>query len=59
MDINKVAEALFIHKNTVRYRLSKIAKMTNLDMNLFENNFKLFLFHLYTKIIELSGSPNI
>jgi carbohydrate diacid regulator len=30
-ELNKVAESLFIHRNTLRYRLEKIAELTNKD----------------------------
>jgi purine catabolism regulator len=52
MDINKVAESMFVHKNTVRYRLNKIANLTGLNINLFEDNLKLYLSLLYIKISE-------
>ena len=50
MDINLTAEKLFIHKNTVRYRLNKIKEITGYDISIFEHNFKLYLFLIYTKI---------
>lgn len=56
MDINKVAKSMFIHKNTVRYRLNKISNITGLDINTFEGNFKLYLFLLYTKISKTPKS---
>lgn len=50
MDIVKCSEDLFIHKNTVRYRLKKIKEITGYDTSIFEHNFNLYLFLLYKKI---------
>lgn len=50
MDIIKTGEQLFIHKNTVRYRLKKIKEITGYDTNIFEHNFNLYLFLLYIKV---------
>lgn len=49
MDINLTADKLFIHKNTVRYRLKKIKEITGYDTSIFEDNFKLYLFLIHTK----------
>lgn len=50
MDIVETGKELFIHKNTVRYRLKKIKDITGYDTSIFEHNFNLYLFLLYTKI---------
>ncbi|MDR7870886.1 MAG: PucR family transcriptional regulator ligand-binding domain-containing protein [Tissierellaceae bacterium] len=54
MDVNLTADDLFIHKNTVRYRLKKIKEITGYDTSVFEDNFKLYLFLIYTKITKNS-----
>ncbi|NLY46968.1 MAG: hypothetical protein GX053_13415 [Tissierella sp.] len=54
MDVNLTADDLFIHKNTVRYRLKKIKEITGYDTSIFEDNFKLYLFLIYTKISKNS-----
>lgn len=50
MDINLTADKLYIHKNTVRYRLKKVKEITGDDISIFEHNFKLYMFLLYSKI---------
>ncbi len=50
MDVAKCSEDLFIHKNTVRYRLKKVKEITGYDTSIFEHNFNLYLFLLYKKI---------
>ena len=41
--IKKTAEKLFLHKNTIQYRLSKILKKTNLDARNFNDAVVLYL----------------
>lgn len=48
-DINKTGKALYVHGNTVRYRLQKIKEITGYDTSVFEDNFKLYLLILYVK----------
>ncbi|WP_042146609.1 sugar diacid recognition domain-containing protein [Paucisalibacillus sp. EB02] len=43
MNITKTAEKLYIHRNTLIYRLKKIEKLTNLDLNSFEHCTLLYL----------------
>ncbi len=50
MDVNLTAEKLFLHKNTVRYRLKKIKDITGYDTWNFEHNFILYLFLVYIKL---------
>lgn len=50
MDIIATSKALFIHQNTVRYRLTKIKEITGYDTYIFENNFKLYLLLFYIRI---------
>ncbi|MFM9278438.1 sugar diacid recognition domain-containing protein [Paenibacillus jiagnxiensis] len=42
-DVNKVAERLFIHRNTLRYRLDRIAKLTNKDPRKVKDLLELYL----------------
>ncbi|QGP93133.1 Carbohydrate diacid regulator [Neomoorella glycerini] len=37
LNASRAAEALFIHRNTLMYRLTKIKKMTGLDLHLFNH----------------------
>jgi carbohydrate diacid regulator len=41
--INKTAERLFIHKNTLQYRLIKIKEITGYDPRVFEEAVLLYL----------------
>lgn len=41
--INKTADQLFIHKNTLQYRLNKIKEMTGYDPRVFEEGVLLYL----------------
>lgn len=43
MNITKTAEKLYIHRNTLIYRLKKIEKLTNLNLNSFEDCTLLYL----------------
>ena len=54
MDVNFTADRLFIHKNTVRYRLKKTKELTGYDTSKFEDNFRLYLFLIYTKLTKNS-----
>lgn len=42
-DVNKVAERLFIHRNTLRYRLDRIAKLTGKDPRKVKDLLELYL----------------
>lgn len=42
-DINKTADQLFIHANTLRKRLKKIESILHIDLNQYEDSFKLFV----------------
>lgn len=53
MDIGETAKELYVHQNTVRYRLKKINDITGYNPFIFEDNFKLHLFLLYSKIKKL------
>ena len=50
MDIGLTADKLYVHRNTVRYRLKKIKEITGYDTTIFEHNFKLYMFLIYSKI---------
>ena len=41
--LDRTARSLYVHKNTVRYRLRKISKLTGLDLNKFEDRVLLYL----------------
>jgi Sugar diacid utilization regulator len=49
-NIEKTAERLYMHKNTIKYRLLKIQEMTGLDIKNNDENFKLYLAVLIDKI---------
>lgn len=40
---NQTANELFIHRNTLEYRLNKIAKLTELDINKFDDRMLLYI----------------
>ncbi|HHY36755.1 MAG TPA: hypothetical protein GX518_03605, partial [Firmicutes bacterium] len=42
-DVNATAAALFVHPNTVRYRLERAAKLLGRDLNWLEDRFQLYL----------------
>lgn len=41
-NLNKAAAALYIHRNSLKYRLNKIEKITNKNINNLEDKFKLY-----------------
>jgi purine catabolism regulator len=49
-NISQTAEALFIHRNTLLYRLDRIQELTNHDLN--QSNMRLAL-HLALKLWQL------
>ncbi|WP_174733429.1 CdaR family transcriptional regulator [Mesobacillus harenae] len=49
-DMNKVAQRLFIHRNTLRYRLEKIREITGLDPRKIKDLTTLYLSLLATKL---------
>ncbi|WP_158587534.1 sugar diacid recognition domain-containing protein [Neobacillus notoginsengisoli] len=49
-EVNKVAEKLFIHRNTLRYRLERITDLTNKDPRKTKDLFDLYLSILQNKI---------
>lgn len=42
-DINKTCEALYIHRNTLRYRIEKIEAITSLNLNKIDDKTRLYL----------------
>ncbi len=42
-DINDTAQALYVHPNTIRYRLERAAKLTGLNLNTSEHRFQIYL----------------
>lgn len=42
-DLNKAAQTLFLHPNTLRYRLKKAAEVLNLDLYRLENQLNLYV----------------
>ncbi|MDI9567905.1 MAG: helix-turn-helix domain-containing protein, partial [Bacillota bacterium] len=55
-DINTTAEALFVHPNTVRYRLERAAKLLARDLNLAEDRFQLYLALKITSLYPFAGA---
>lgn len=53
--ISNSAEKLFIHRNTMSYRISKISQITGLDLNNGENIFRLYLSIKIKKWIKIYG----
>lgn len=51
MSLKETADSLYIHKNTVQYRLDKIFEKTGLNPRDFRQSVKLYL-GIYLKIIE-------
>ena len=48
--LEKTAERMFTHKNTVKYRLRKIEEQTGLDVRVPSDSFQLFLGALALKM---------
>ncbi len=42
-DINATAKALFVHPNTVRYRLERVAELLNCDLSSTDQRFQIYL----------------
>lgn len=53
-DINDTAEKLFLHPNTLRYRLKKIEEITNSDLQKLEDQINL---SIACKIAKMSSQP--
>lgn len=51
-DLLLTSQQLFIHPNSLRYRLHKIEQLTRLSFNKIEDKFILFLFSLYQMKLE-------
>ncbi len=49
-NLNKTAERLFAHRNTIKYRLSRVKEITGLDVQNIDQNFHLYLAVLAKKI---------
>ena len=55
LNVSETARQMFIHRNTLVYRLDKLQKMTNLDLRLFDDaiTFKIALMVVkYMKYME-------
>ena len=52
MNIRKTAQAMFIHKNTLIYRIAKIKEILNYD---FENSWENFTIYLSFRIVMFIG----
>lgn len=50
-NLEETAKKLFIHKNTIKYRLHKIKELTGLDVKVQEDSFKLYLSIIAEKIL--------
>ena len=37
MNVSKTAESLYVHRNTLVYRLEKVKRLTGLDLRVFEH----------------------
>ncbi len=58
LNVSETSRKLFIHRNTLVYRLDKLHKMTGLDLRVFEDaiTFKIVLMVLkYMKYMEIKG----
>lgn len=53
-DLNQTAEKLFMHSNTLRYRLKKIEEILDTDLQRFDNRLNLYLACKIAKIREAS-----
>lgn len=53
--VSNSAEKLFIHRNTMAYRISKISQITGLDLNNGENIFRIYLSIKIKKWIKIYG----
>ena len=49
-NMDQVAERMFTHKNTVKYRLNRIQELTGLELKKTDDNFKLYLAVLARKM---------
>lgn len=50
-NLDETAAKLFVHKNTVKYRLQKIKEITGLDVKVHEDSFKLYLAVIANKML--------
>lgn len=50
--MDRVAERMFTHKNTVKYRLNRLQELTGLDLKNPEDNFRLYLAVLAMRMSE-------
>lgn len=50
-NLEETAKKLFVHKNTIKYRLKKVKELTGLDVKVQEDNFKLYLSIIAEKIL--------
>lgn len=49
-NVEKTAQSLFVHKNTIKYRLQRVQELTGLDVRNHDENFRLYLAVLARKI---------
>ena len=52
MNVTEASKALYIHRNTLLYRMDKFRKMTGLDPSKFEDGFKIKLVLMIIKYLE-------
>lgn len=61
-NITSTSEEMFIHRNTLRYRIEKIIEIIRLDLDENENSYKLYYafksLDFYEKIIEIQRKEN-
>lgn len=55
LNLNETAEALFVHKNTLVYRLKKIEQITGLNVNNFYHSVLLYCLYSYINNIDKSN----
>ncbi len=55
-NLDSSARAMFIHVNTLKYRLKRIQEIAQLDLNSAEERFNL---HLAVKILQAIGTESI
>ena len=58
LNIKKASEALFIHENTLRYRLNKIEEICSYSPYKFKDNLIFFINYLLNKIEEIDDDSD-
>lgn len=58
-DTNRIAEALFVHRNTVRYRLGRISEITGLDLGTLDGLLWLYVGSLLDRVAATEPSGGL